>query len=47
MGVNMMSPVNLLASVPPKVSSPFTVDAEFVGWKEAATSSESIDSGEV
>jgi hypothetical protein len=35
--VNAISPVNLLESVPPKVSSPFSISNKVVGSNEIAT----------
>lgn len=32
--MNVMSPVNLLESVPPNVSSPLVLESEVVGWKD-------------
>jgi hypothetical protein len=41
-GVNVIIPVNLDASVPPKVSSPFVTESELVGSNETPISSEVI-----
>ena len=45
MGVNEIVPVNLVESVPPKVSSPFVTEAEFVGSKETPISLDVIVPG--
>jgi len=42
MGENVIAPVNLLESVPPKVSSPFVTDADVVGSNETPISSDVI-----
>ena len=45
MGENVIAPVNLLESVPPKVSSPFVTDADVVGSNETPISSDVIVPG--
>lgn len=42
MGVNVIDPVNLDESVPPKVISPFVTDADVVGSNEIPIRSEEI-----